>query len=623
MKKSIILLSLVALIFSACDRNLYGTKPDGGDENSTTLEKTAFSRGVNLSGCFDVASGGDAGSIWMGIITKDSFRNLQSLGVDVVRVPMNIGCFVLPGSTDYELDPRFFTRLDQLLDLGDEFGITVIIDNHQWGLTGTYADDKASGFMKSTWKQIAAHCVKRSSRVVYELKNEPDGDWWKDHWHDLQGELIEEIRKVDEVHDIIVCAAPYASFAQIPEYDDEKLIYTAHFYSPMIFTHQGSPWNVYKPLGGIIPFPYDKSFDIQAAVAIDGLTEAVKDEIRNYPYGGTEAAIQTSLDRLISEAKRRNVRLFIGEFGARSFSGAKKEEICYWHEVVRKHMENNGVSWTVWAYADRDFCMFNIPNTPPKFHTDLNLDLVKALGFNIPPEYDDTPVDESLFMTRVLYDDAFGEGILPESDKLKHLTIPYTNDSASGKNCIKFDITAPWLDCSFDFAGLCEDLEKFDIKKSYIRFKLKASCEPDKFKMAVWFVDNKDKFSDEQARHNWVIKYDLTKSDFTPDGEWHEVSLPLKYFGYRGSEDPPHSSSKDYFTWSKIKEIRITNEDFSSMTGVTILIDDVILTGPENKYWTPSEPDPDPTPDPNPDPTPGPEVQGTINDYEVLPQINL
>ena len=80
MKKSIILLSFFALIFSACDRNLYGVKPDEGGENSTTLEKTAFTRGVNLSGCFDVTPSADAGSIWMGTITEDSFTNLQSLG---------------------------------------------------------------------------------------------------------------------------------------------------------------------------------------------------------------------------------------------------------------------------------------------------------------------------------------------------------------------------------------------------------------------------------------------------------------------------------------------------------------------------------------------------------------
>ena len=72
----------------------------------------------------------------------------------------------------------------------------------------------------------------------------------------------------------------------------------------------------------------------------------------------------------------------------------------------------------------------------------------------------------------------------------------------------------------------------------------------------------------------------MTKSDFTPDGEWHEVSLPLKYFGYRGSEDPPYSYSENHFTWSKIREIRITNEDFSSMNGVTLLIPDFVIASP-------------------------------------------
>ena len=220
---------LAVLLAVSCAKNKYDTKPNNPGIDDTPLQKTSFTRGVNLAGCFDVAAGNDANNIWKGHINDKTFSNLKTLGVDVVRVPMCIGRFVEPGSADYKLQEKFLSELDYLLDLGEEYGITVIIDNHQWGYTSTYSDDHAEGFMKSIWKQIATHCKDRGSRVVYELQNEPDGDWWKDHWHELQGELIEEIRKIDTTHSIIVCANPYHSINELPEYEDDNLIYTIHF----------------------------------------------------------------------------------------------------------------------------------------------------------------------------------------------------------------------------------------------------------------------------------------------------------------------------------------------------------------------------------------------------------
>ena len=68
-----ITLPLLALLaFAGCTRNFYGVKPSApgsGDE----LVKTGFTRGVNLSSCFDVSEGSDADNIWMGYINDDTF----------------------------------------------------------------------------------------------------------------------------------------------------------------------------------------------------------------------------------------------------------------------------------------------------------------------------------------------------------------------------------------------------------------------------------------------------------------------------------------------------------------------------------------------------------------------
>ena len=277
-----IILPLLALIaLTGCTRNLYGVQPSApGSEEQ--MVKTVFTRGVNLATCFDVSKGDDADNIWMGYINDDTFQHLTELGIDVVRVPMTFGRFVEPSSgTAYKLQDKFLSRLDELLDLGEKWGITVIVDNHQWGYVKQYPDDHAEGFMKAVWRQVAEHCKNRSGKVVYELQNEPDGDWWKDHWHELQGELIEEIRKIDDKHAIIVCANPYHSLSELPEYEDDNLIYTFHFYSPMVFTHQGGTsnnWTHLYAIGGQVPFPWNDKFDgykLASQITNEGYKEAL------------------------------------------------------------------------------------------------------------------------------------------------------------------------------------------------------------------------------------------------------------------------------------------------------------------------------------------------------------
>ena len=85
------LLALLTII--GCTRNFYGVKPsEPGSEEQMVM--TVFTRGVNLSGCFDVSEGNNADNIWMGHINDDTFQHLTELGIDVVRVPMTFGRFV-------------------------------------------------------------------------------------------------------------------------------------------------------------------------------------------------------------------------------------------------------------------------------------------------------------------------------------------------------------------------------------------------------------------------------------------------------------------------------------------------------------------------------------------------
>lgn len=570
------LFSLVAIV--CCHPNMYDIKYVPSQDEGKIIP-TAFTRGVNLAGSFEVGTSGTAENIWMGYINDETFKFLKELGCDVVRVPMQFGQFIT-SRTNYALQDAYWEKLDVLLDLGDKYGITVIIDNHQWGYCDMFPEDHALSFLKSIWSQVAKHCKARTN-VVYELQNEPDGDWWRDNWHETQAELITEIRKIDDIHDIIVCAAPYHSLSEIPEYDDAHLIYTAHMYSPFVFTHQGASWTGLGDLS--LHFPYSKEDNLSAPVP-----ENYQAELLNYAFYGTETYVRQVVDGVANEIARRNAKCFIGEFGAINVS-MDSQSRNNWHECVRKAMEEHGISWTLWSFT-REFGLFKNTNSAiVNYEKDLDVDLVRALGFDIPPAYQEHEIDESDFGKVVLYDDGFGPLVskLP-MESFPHLTIPcYEDPAPNSENCVKWICGDAWQNyLPFWFTSSCADLSVLEMENSYLRFKFKCMMDkPQNLSFGIWFINNKDSFEKPEQQHNWVKQYRVTAADVTADGQWHQVSIPIKYFSFRSAEDVPDISSEQYFTWSKMKEIDFCSFEDGSNAGNVFYLDDIVITGPKNREW--------------------------------------
>jgi endoglucanase len=79
----------------------------------------------------------------------------------------------------------------------------------------------------------------------------------------------------------------------------------------------------------------------------------------------------------------RNVRIFCGELGVLDWNSDPADR-AYWYSVVSRYLEENGISWTTWDYRG-GFGLFN-KGSKLDFNHDLNIPLLKALGFNVPPK---------------------------------------------------------------------------------------------------------------------------------------------------------------------------------------------------------------------------------------------
>lgn len=343
-----------------------------------TCAQAPFSRGVNLTGWFKSSV---PDQIQFSKYSKKDFENIKSLGCDVIRLPINLH-HMTNGSPDYTVDPLFFSFLDQAVDWAESLHMYLIIDNHS-------TDDVASKnpnletILTKVWTQLAVHYKNRSQYILYEVLNEPNGTLKTSAWGKIQQAAITAIRTVDTMHTIVVGAAAYNSYkelALLPVYTDTNLLYTFHFYDPLIFTHQGAGWmNPSLVSLANVPFPYDAAN--MPSVPTDLAGTWVERTLNNYSNEGIVAVIKSHIDKAVAFKRSRNVNIFCGEFGVYN-PNCKDTDRVNWYNEVRKYLELNGIPWTIWDYQG-GFGLFK-KGSKEQFNSDLNIPMVHALGLTVP-----------------------------------------------------------------------------------------------------------------------------------------------------------------------------------------------------------------------------------------------
>ncbi len=364
MKKPFILLVAGICLFSATGK----------------AQEAPFHRGVNVT---EWLQEGNVKSINPTLYTEKDFEQIKSLGCDVIRLPTNLHSMT-SGSPEYKIDPAFYKILDTAVSWAEKLGIYLIIDNHTFD-PAVNTNPSVGPILLKVWAQMAGHYKNSSKYVIYEILNEPHGIT-DQQWNPIQGQVISKIRESDTTHFIMVGGAGWNSYNNleaIPAYSDKKLIYTFHFYDPFVFTHQGARWTnpSMVPLKGV-PFPYKAESMPELPASLKG--SWIGSAFNAYSGTGNMDYVKSLLDIAVRFKNERHVPLFCGEFGVYIPNSPAGDRVV-WYEGVRKYLEEKGIAWTTWDYHG-GFGLFKTANGGT-FERDLNIPLVKALGFNIPAGY--------------------------------------------------------------------------------------------------------------------------------------------------------------------------------------------------------------------------------------------
>lgn len=517
-------------------------------------QTTSFNRGVNLTSWFQTE---DVRKIQFSKYDKNDFKYLKELGCDIIRLPINFHSFI---DSAKNIDPLLFYFLDMVVNWAEEIELNLIIDNHSFN-TRINTEPSVIEILKPIWKQIAEHYKDKSKLIYYEILNEPHGI--KDSiWNSIQQEVINEIRKVDDIHTIIVGAADwnnYKNLNDLPYYSDSNLIYTFHFYDPFIFTHQGSEW-IDPPVKKLknIPFPYDKNNMPQIP---NELKQTWIESLYNkYDNEGTEKYLMKLIDMAVNFKDKRNVKLFCGEFGVLKSNVSNKDRIV-WHKFVADYFNENNISWTVWDY-DGDFGI--------RTENNINIELIESLGFN--SNIKSQKLIDGEYFNITIYND-FIEKEIVEYTWNEENSVSYFD----GENPADGDFSISWKNADrYNYIGF-DFIQNINLKSfaddSDVKLKLFVKGNKN-IKFDICFVDSKN---NSENNHPNRVRYTVDANNFTFDNNWHFLEVPLKDFTEYGIwYDNKWYNPEGKFDWSKVDRLQIIAEH-QNLNEVSLYFDKISI----------------------------------------------
>jgi len=528
-------------------------------------QEVPFSRGVNLTGWFQTSN---IRQVQFTKFTKQDFLNIQSLGCDVIRLPIRLHQMT-NGAPDYTVDPLFYYFMDQIVNWAEELNITLILDNHVTG-GDVFRDPQLEMILTSIWTQLAEHYKDRSTYLIYEIVNEPH-DIEDTKWNAIQQKVIDAIRAVDTKHTIIVTPAGWGSYNNLkhmPEFEDDNLIYSFHFYDPFVFTHQGAGWTnpSLTPLAGV-PFPYDASCMPECPPELKG-TWVEGNINHSYRTDGTEKKVKALIDIASNFSNERNVPMFCGEFGVYR-ANSDNEDRVRWYGLVPRYLSENNVPWTMWDYKG-GFGLFEKGGSE-MFEYDLNVPLIEAMGLNAPEQKDYIQKPDTVGFN--IYTDFFGSRITEGSWGGDGVIDFYNAEAVIGDFCILMTEVGQYNNTGFNFRPV-KDLSYLVDNGFALDLWLKSDYQD--MKIDIRFIDTKTEDPDD---HPWRMRVTVDKNMCNWDGEWHHLQIPLSQFEEHGAWDDCWYNPQGDFDWTQGDKLEIVSEHHD-FTGKTLWIDQVRIVDP-------------------------------------------
>ncbi len=283
-------------------------------------------------------------------ITEKDLANIASMGFDHVRLGFDQ---VVLEEKPYEYRESAMTLIENFLKWAKAYNLNVVLNLHK--AMGNYCDmpqeislfDDAELQRRfiSLWMELERRFADYPN-VAFELLNEVRNiDPQK--WNKLADSTISALRKKNSSRKIIVGPVAWSSANRLKDlkvWNDPNVIYTFHFYEPLVFTHQrGILFPSFLAYNRIMNYPSD----------VKPYAEYFEFIGQRNPFAGLEKIDKDILKRLLLPAleflKRNPGKiLWCGEFGTIRHAPLQSRE--NWMDDVISILVENNIPYCVWNY---------------------------------------------------------------------------------------------------------------------------------------------------------------------------------------------------------------------------------------------------------------------------------
>lgn len=299
--------------------------------------------------------------------TEQDVLFIKNCGFDHIRLPFDYDLFI---------NKNFgFSYLDKFISWCEKYNLNVILDLHRMkGYSfntlnkNTLFDNK--NFQEefiSLWKSITLHFLNKGNNLCFELLNEVVLKDGTEKWNKLYKRTMSEIRKLDRKRIILIGSNMYSSPTELDNLkiiQDTNIVYTFHFYKPILFTHQKALWNEFANVKNQIPYPMEKDKFNNEMKSL-GLKNKVETDI-NKKY------LESYIRKAAEFAHKNNVICYCGEFGV--IDHADQLSTKNWFTDTLSLFSEYNIGYAVWNYKEKQFKFQNFQTGKP------NMSLFKMCG---------------------------------------------------------------------------------------------------------------------------------------------------------------------------------------------------------------------------------------------------
>jgi len=318
-------------------------------------------RGVNFGGWFsqvdaiqekDPATFLDLRTHIENFISPADFRQVKNWGFDHVRLPVDY--FNVFAETDlHPVDP-ILDLLENAIDGLIATGLDVIFDlhkcpGHDFHAGARHAQEFFSSPIKReeskrVWKYIAERFGTRQN-VALELLNEPVAED-PSAWDTVKDELSAHIRRYAPRSKLVVGSNRWNNpqqFDYLTPLSDDNVVYSFHFYSPLLFTHQYAPW-----LEGDV-FQVRRTYPGDYTIA-PGTEHRLP--LEDGRWG--RARMERELEAVFRFREKHQAPIACNEFGV-FVGGADRASQLHWMRDFVAILDDHDIGFSYWNYKNLDF----------------------------------------------------------------------------------------------------------------------------------------------------------------------------------------------------------------------------------------------------------------------------